>query len=71
MPVIQKNHDLHLPNWGPYSKRYAGISHIPEVSQGLRFDLGIMPGNYRRQMLIPNEKWASGYHAWEAASDLS
>ena len=71
MPEPTKSHDLRLPGWGPYSKRYAGISHIPDVNQGLRFDLSVIPGHYRRQMLIPNEKWASGHHAWEAAPDLS
>ena len=71
MPRPQKNHDLRLPDWGPYSKRYAGVSHIPDVSRGLRFDLGIIPGHFRRQMLVPNEKWACGHHAWEAAPDLS
>ncbi|MEQ8675298.1 MAG: hypothetical protein RLP44_21645 [Aggregatilineales bacterium] len=71
MPKPTKSHDLNLPAWGPYSKRYAGIAHIPDLQRGLRFDLSIIPGHYRRQMLIPNEKWASGYHAWEAAPDLS
>jgi hypothetical protein len=71
MPTPQKSHDLNLPAWGPYSKRYAGIAHIPDVRRGLRFDLGVIPGHYRRQMLVPNEKWASGHHAWEAAPDLS
>lgn len=67
----EKSHDLNLPAWGPYSKKYAGISHIPDVQKGLRFDLAVVPGHYRRQMLIPNERWASGCHAWEAAPDLS
>ncbi len=71
MPAKITSHDLHLPNWGPYSKRYAGISHIPDVNQGLRFDVGIIPGHYRRQMLVPNEKWASGHFPWEAVPDLS
>lgn len=71
MPDVRKSHDLRLPDWGPYSKRYAGISHIPAIEKGLRFDLGVIPGHYRRQMLIPNEKWASGHHTWEAAGDLS
>jgi hypothetical protein len=71
MPKYQKSHDLRLPDWGPYSKHYAGIAHIADVCSGLRFDLSVMPGHYRRQMLVPNEKWASGHHAWEAASDLS
>lgn len=71
MPHIHKSHDLSLPAWGPYSKRYAGISHIPDVQRGLRFDLSLIPGHYRRQMLIPNEKWASGHHPWEASPDLT
>lgn len=71
MPHLTKNHDLRLPAWGPYSKRYAGISHIPDVQRGLRFDLSLIPGHYRRQMLIPNEKWASGHHPWEASPDLT
>jgi len=71
MPRPQKNHDLRLPDWGPYTKRYTGISHIPDLKRGLRFDLGILPGHYRRQVLVPNEKWESGHHAWEAAPDLS
>lgn len=71
MPTPAKSHDLRLPNWGPYSKRYAGISHIPDASKGLLFDVGIIPGHYRRQMSVPNEKWASGHHAWKAAPDLS
>jgi hypothetical protein len=71
MTKPSKSHDLNLPAWGPYSKRYAGISHIPDMQRGLRFDLSLIPGHYRRQMLIPNEKWASGHHPWEASPDLS
>jgi hypothetical protein len=71
MTAVTKSHDLRLPDWGPYSKRYAGVSHIPDVQTGLRFDLAVVPGYYRRQMLIPSEMWASGHHAWEASPDLS
>lgn len=71
MPTPFKSHDLRLPDWGPYSKRYAGVAHIPDIQRGLRFDLSVIPGRYRGQMLVPNEKWASGHHAWEAAPDLS
>ncbi|MBI4926392.1 MAG: hypothetical protein HY835_01410 [Anaerolineae bacterium] len=70
MPRPQKSHDLRLPDWGPYTKRYTGISHIPDVRQGLRFDVGIVPGFYRRQMVVPNAKWESGHHTWEASADL-
>jgi hypothetical protein len=69
---LQINHpDLRLSNWGPYTKKYAGISNIPDPQTGLRFDLSIFPGYYRRRVLIPNAKWESGYHPWEAAPDLS
>jgi len=71
MTIDLNSHDLNLPDWGPYSKRYGGVSHIPNVKDGLRFDLAVMPGYYRRQMIVPNEKWASGQHAWEASTDLS
>jgi hypothetical protein len=64
-------HDLRLPAWGPYTKRYIGISHIPDVHAGLRFDLSVFPGLYRRAVNIPNVMWESGYHPWEAAPDLS
>lgn len=68
---LQHSHDLRLPDWGPYTKKYAGISHIPNPQAGLRFDLSVFPGYYRRQVLVPNAKWESGYHPWEAAPDLS
>jgi hypothetical protein len=68
---LSNSHDLRLPAWGPYTKKYIGISHIPDVKLGIRFDLGVFPGFYRRQVFVPNAKWESGYHPWEAASDLS
>ena len=71
MSINLYSHDLDLPDWGPYSKRYGGISHISDKEQGLRFDLSIMPGSYRRQMIVPNEKWESGQYAWESDSSLN
>ena len=70
MPSPAKSHDLRLPQWGPYTKRYTGISHIPDPARGLRFDLGILPGRYRRQVLVPNARWESDHHAWEASPGL-
>lgn len=68
---MKNTHDLQLPAWGPYSKKYAGISHIPNPAAGLRFDLSVFPGFYRRVVQIPNVKYESGFHPWEAAPDLN
>ncbi len=68
---LTDTHDLRLPDWGPYTKKYTGISHLPDPKSGLRFDLSVFPGYYRRQVLVPNAKWESGFHPWEAAPDLS
>ncbi|TKG95428.1 hypothetical protein EYV94_08265 [Puteibacter caeruleilacunae] len=65
-----RSHDLSLPNWGPYTKNYIGISHIPDVKKGIRFDLSVFPGYYRRKVTVPNVMYESGYHPWDASSDL-
>lgn len=70
MTFIQKNHDLDLPDWGPYSKNFVGVAHVANKERGLRFDLAVMPGYFRRQMVVPSEKWESGVHTWEAAPNL-
>ena len=70
--LLKSTHDLEsLPAWGPYAKQYIGISHIPNPTQGLRFDLSVFPGVYRKQVNIPNVLFESGYHPWEASSDLN
>lgn len=68
---MKNTHDLRLPAWGPYTKKYAGISHIPRPAAGLRFDLSVFPGFYRRFVQIPNVKHESGFHPWEASPDLN
>ena len=65
------NHDLRLPEWGPYTKKYMGISHVADAERGWRFDLGVAPGLYRRKVDLPNVLWESGYHPWEASPDLA
>ena len=47
------SHDLRLPAWGPYTKRYSGISHVPDVERGLRFDLSVFPAFHHRAPTIP------------------
>lgn len=59
------SHDItSLTSWGPYSKRYAGISHIPDIKKGIRFDFSVMPGYYRNRQLVPHVLFESSYYPW-------
>ena len=62
--------DLALPAWGPYTKEFAGISHIPDVDRGLRFDLSVFPGLYRRRQIVPSVLADTGCYAWSADPEL-
>lgn len=66
LQALSKSHDVQVGDWGPYSKQYAGISHIPDMPTGMRFDFSVMPGYYRNKVLIPNVLFESGYFPWEA-----
>lgn len=62
---LNDSHDItSLPAWGPYSKRYAGISHIPDIRTGMRFDFSVMPGYYRNRQLVPHVLFESSYYPW-------
>ena len=65
-------HDLiSLPSWGPYSKKYFGISHIPDLQRGLSFDLSIFPVLIGEQIALPSVLLdQSQVHPWEAAPHL-
>lgn len=71
---LAQTHDLpSLPVWGPYSKKYFGISHIPDLKAGLVFDFSIFPmlsGSAAKQSL-PSVTDPSGVHPWETATDVS
>lgn len=69
---LSGTHDLvSLPQWGPYSKKFHGISHIPDVHRGLSFDLSIFPSPIRGSVTLPSVTDRSGVHPWDAAPDLS
>jgi hypothetical protein len=69
---LDKTHDvIALSNWGPYSKKYAGISHIPNIQKGLRFDITALPGYYRNRVMVPNVLFESGYYPWDINAALS
>lgn len=66
------SHDIaSLHVWGPYSKRYAGISHIPDMRKGIRFDFSVMPGYYRNRQLVPHVLFESSYYPWEINPEMT
>lgn len=69
--AIGGTHDLQLSSWGPYSKKYAGISHIADIRSGLRFDLSVVISQNEHKCIIPNVRFESGYHPWQASNDLT
>ena len=62
-----------LPQWGPYSKKYMGISRIVEDAPipGARFDCVVHPMQANSSQSAPNVTFPSSWHIWEAAPDLS
>ena len=67
---FRDDNDLALEDWGPYSPRYIGTSHVADRARGLRFDLSVFPGLYRRKVCVPTARWESDYYPWEASADL-
>lgn len=70
---LARTHDLpSLHDWGPFSKKYFGVSHIPDVGKGLSFDFSVFPllADPSAKNQLPSVTDASGVHPWEAASDL-
>jgi hypothetical protein len=72
MDSLSRTHDIpDLPLWGPYSKKYAGISNIPDLPKGIRFDFSVFPGYYRFKAIVPNVLFASDYYPWDANASLT
>ncbi len=70
-PDADNNHDIRsLRPWGPYTKLYAGISHIPDMQRGMRFDFSVMPGYYRNRQLVPHVLFESSYYPWEISPGM-
>ena len=65
------SHDIaSLPQWGPYSKEYFGISHIQDLSSGIQVEFCLVPGQYRRNVKVPCALFESGVHPWEVSADM-
>lgn len=59
--------------WGPFSKKYAGISNIAkhEKYSGIRFDLSVAPAISGFDIRVPNVTLPSAYHPWLCNEDYS
>ncbi|WP_305767080.1 MGH1-like glycoside hydrolase domain-containing protein [Candidatus Epulonipiscium viviparus] len=60
-----------LPVWGPYSKKYMGVSNVLTDTRGIRFDTVVHPTIVNSGIPVPNVTFPCGYHPWEATEDLS
>jgi len=65
------NRDIRLPNWGPYSKHYAGIAHIMNTNRGRLMEFTFVCGYYGGARIVPNVIFDSGYYHWQADKNLS
>lgn len=70
-PVCRRRHDLRLPDWGPYSRHYAGVVHIPDVERGATAEFAVCVGRFRGRLAIPNQRYDSDWSPTAAAPDLS
>ncbi len=70
MKLAQTHDQVSLPDWGPYSKKFFGISHIPDVTRGLLFDLSLFPSLTQGSVMLPSVTDHSGAHPWQASTDL-
>lgn len=67
---MQKNYKP-FPVWGPYSKKYAGISKIVSHREipGARFDFSVAPAVSAFDIKVPNVTLPSACHPWQCSSD--
>ncbi len=62
-----------LPLWGPYSKKYMGLSRIIDSlrDMGARFDFTVHPTLWNSSTPVPNVTVPSNYHLWQCNNDFS
>lgn len=67
------NKNITLPVWGPYSKKYMGISKIIDSMRdvGARFDFSVHPTLWNSATPVPNVTVPSNYHLWHCKSDYT
>ncbi len=62
-----------MPKWGPYSKKYSGVSRVTEyeTEKGVRFDFISLPAVSNTDAKAPNVTIPVGVHPWDVKSDYS
>ncbi len=62
-----------FPVWGPYSKKYMGISRLADhdFAKGVRFDFTTVPAIFGGDIKVPNVTLPSGCHPWRCSADYS
>lgn len=62
-----------MPVWGPYSKKYMGISKILKEykSDGARCDFSVHPTLWNSSTPVPNVTVPSAYHLWNCKEDYT
>ncbi len=62
-----------MPVWGPYSKKYMGISRVVDSApqSGARFDFSVHPTVWNSSVPVPNVTFPSNYHLWHCNGDYS
>lgn len=68
---MSKNYSLNLPDWGPYNKMYLGAAHVADKKRGLRFDLNLFPGHFRRSVMSVRDLADSGAKMMGASKKLT
>ncbi len=73
MEIIMQKIKSVMPQWGPYSKKYSGISRIVDHADepGVRFDLVVSPAVSNTNTCPPNVTIPVGVHPWTAKSDYT
>lgn len=62
-----------FPLWGPYGKKYMGISRIvdEDMLEGIRFDFTAAPAIFASGMRVPNTTVPCGCRAWQCNEDYT
>lgn len=62
-----------MPKWGPYSKKYSGVSRVTEheTEKGVRFDFISLPAVSNTDAKAPNVTIPVGVHPWDVKRDYS